>query len=135
MPGKKTNIDYRLSILPHRDAQSPAGKTLVVLETVREFASFRYDLAVTEEKNGQSMRYTVTGLRPPDLSLPSSGPAQFFREYSGLSGTCEFIVVGLDHRTNSFLVRIGKRTAALLQSPEDPFVEINLTPGTDRRQT
>jgi len=123
-PRKKQSVEYRLLITPEFDDLHQHHTTLFVLETTRIFASFRYELSVQEQKNGKKIRYTILGLRPPQLSLPASGHAQFSSEYDHLRGTYQVEIEGLDGTVNTFSVRIGKNKVQLLKSPPAPFVEV-----------
>jgi hypothetical protein len=98
MRGKKKGPapEYRLSVVPAGGDLSSHGGTLVVLRTATSFANFRYTLSVEERREGNTIHLKVLGLRPPSLDLPSSGPAEFTREYEGLHGRYRIVVEGLD---------------------------------------
>ena len=116
--------DYRLSITPRFNEASQRWKTEFLLVTTRQFASFQYELGVREMVQGKSVRLAVTGLRAPQFSFPTNGPAQFRREYDNLRGTYEIVIEGLDHRTNAFTVEIQEQAVRLVHGPDDPFVEL-----------
>lgn len=116
-------LEYRLVIAPRFDEREQKYKTLVLLETAKLFASFRYDLSVKEERGPQHLRYTILGLKTPQLSLPTSGHAQFSRLYADLQGTFEVSVRGLDGNVNTFSVRIKPERVELLKAPPRQFVE------------
>ena len=98
MGGKKKGPapEYRLSVIPAGSHRGSAGVTLIVLRTATSFANFRYALSVDERRDGNTIHLKVLGLRPPPLDLPSSGPAEFTREYEGLHGRYRIVVEGLD---------------------------------------
>jgi hypothetical protein len=125
--GKALNApayEYRLTLEPHFNDERQLPTTLVVLETTKQFASFRYELSVREERKGKELRYAILGLKTPQLSLPSSGPAAYIREYHDLKGKYDVTVENLDGTVNTFAVHITPRTIKLLKSPKDPFIEI-----------
>ena len=115
--------EYRLVVAPRFDEREQKYKTLVLLETAKLFASFRYDLSVKEERGPQHLRYTVLGLKTPQLSLPTAGHAQFSRTYADLHGTFEISVRGLDGNVNTFSVHIRPERVELLKAPPKRFVE------------
>jgi len=125
--------EYRLLIAPRFDEREQKYKTLVLLETAKIFASFRYELSVKEERAPQQLRYTVLGLKTPQLSLPTAGHAQFSRTYEDLNGTFDVSVRGLDGNVNTFSVRIRPERVELLKSPQKRFVDFvtgNAEPST-----
>jgi hypothetical protein len=89
---------YLLTVAPALNPTTRLPVTRVLLETTQSFATFQYDLAVTEIRSGQQIRYHVQGLRVPQTLLPSSGPAKFEREYDNLAGTIEMIFEGIDRK-------------------------------------
>lgn len=116
--------EYRLLITPHMNERTQKSGTLVVLETTKAFASFRYELSVKEEVEGKSIQYTILGLKAPHLSLPSAGHAQFVKEYENLKGTYSFAVEGLDGVVHESSVKIGTGKVELLKAPTSRFVEV-----------
>jgi hypothetical protein len=127
-PKARTGAEYRLLITPKFDERRQVTTTLFLLETTKIFASFRYELSVTVAVSGPSIRLSILGLKTPDLSLPSAGPARFSREFDGLKGAYEIVVEGLDHNTNSFSVRISDTTVHLLQPSARTFVTLFTDP-------
>ena len=127
MPKQQVTREYRLSITSKFIEGVQRWKTLFLLETTRQFASFRYDLAVRERIQGDTIRLTVTGLKTPHLSFPTNGPAQFRQEYDNLRGTYEVVIEGLDHKVNTFTVEIEEQSARLVRQPAHPFVELLVT--------
>jgi len=117
-------LDYRLLIAPTFNEREQRYKTLFKLETTQLFSTFTYDLSVREEHSGRAFRFTILGLKAPQLSLPRAGHAQFSREYDDLRGTYEITIKGLDGRTNSFWVRISDKKVALLKASPRRFVEV-----------
>jgi len=117
--------EYRLFVSARYKDTEQEYRTVIVLQTVREFASFRYELGVEEEILDRSIRYRVTGLKAPQLSLPGSGPAFFHREYRNLRGNFKITVEGLDRNINLFEFEIGEKHVLLTKSPSKPFIEVS----------
>ncbi len=116
--------EYRLLITPHMNERTQKSGTLVVLETTKAFASFQYELSVKEDVEGKTIQYTILGLKAPHLSLPSSGHAQFVKEYDNLKGTYTIAVEGLDGVVHESSVRIGAGRVDLMKAPTSQFVEV-----------
>jgi hypothetical protein len=120
--------EYLLTVTSQYKEIEDEYRTVVILQTVREFASFRYELNVHEERHEQSITYRVTGLKAPQLSLPGNGPAFFTREYSTLRGPVKISVEGLDHKTNVFEFEVGEKAVRLTNAPQRPFVAVSTGP-------
>jgi len=116
--------EYHLSITRKFDERLQGFKTVFLLETKRLFASFRYELAVQETIEDKTIRFAITGLKPPALSIPSSGPARFRREFSNLNGVYKVVIEGLDHSVNSFSIRISQKGLHLVKADPHPFTEL-----------
>jgi hypothetical protein len=116
--------EYRLLIAPHFNEREQRYKTLFQLETTQLFSNFKYDLSVEEQIEGKHLYYSVLSLKTPLLSLPSSGRAQYTREYDDLRGTYEVTVAGLDGSTSSFTVRIAAERVTLVKKPSNGFIDV-----------
>jgi len=121
---EKSPFEYRLSIRGDLNERNQKYTMTLLMETTRQFATFRYDLAIRETREGNHIKFVVTGLKAPQLSLPANGPAQFSRQYESLEGTYELVIEGLDHRVDTFKVRFRKNAATVLERPAHPFVEV-----------
>ncbi|MGB2959861.1 MAG: hypothetical protein WBG01_09030 [Bacteroidota bacterium] len=110
-------VEYRLLVTPGWNDRLQEPTTIVVLETVQTFASFRYALSVEEERGRRSLLYKVMGLNAPDLSLSASGEAQYTREYEDLVGTIEITVQGLDGERTSCTLRVSPERVRVVKEP------------------
>ena len=120
----KHDPEYRLLVVPRVSERTQRPTTLVVLETTKAFATFRYELSVKATAGPSSLHLTVLGFRTPHLSLPSSGPARFEQEYENLSGPLEVTIQGIDGRTTSFSFEVSPGHVDLLKKPRSSFVSI-----------
>jgi hypothetical protein len=118
--------EYRLIITPMFRTREREYRVAVLLETAREFASFRYELTVREEKTDGAIHYRITGLSAPQVSLPGSGPAVFRREYRSLQGPLRISIEGLDHATNVFDLDVSSGHVRLTHSSPNPFVALTI---------
>jgi hypothetical protein len=121
---KPGQLEYRMLITPEFNEREQRYTTLVLLETTRLFASFRYELSVRESLRGKTIHYRILGLEAPRLSLPASGHARFVREYDDLRGTYEITVEGPDGNVNSFEVRISPKKVILTKTPDTQFIDV-----------
>ena len=119
--------EYRLLIMPHVSERTQRTTTLIILETTKVFATFRYDLSVKAEVTPAALRFTVLGFRTPKLSLPSSGPARFEQEFENLNGTFDIFLQGIDGRTTTFSAAITRKEVRVVKAPRKTFVQIATT--------
>lgn len=115
--------EYRLFVTRH--AGDPLHDDTVVfrLETVRTFANFQYELKVQTARSADTLAFTVLGLQPPLLSLPSSGPASFECEIEGLTGTQSVTVKALDGKVNTFQLSLSP-AVRVKRKPAHAFIHV-----------
>jgi hypothetical protein len=123
-PRKSADSEYRLLVVPQLAERTQRMTTLLVLETVKSFATFRYELSVQEHFQPPSFRFVVAGFKTPRLDLPSSGPAQYRTVFEGLDGVYEVTIEGIDGRINTFSLRVAPTKVSVLKAPQKPFVHI-----------
>jgi hypothetical protein len=121
---KPQGYEYRLRVLLRFDEREQVTKTHIRLETAASFASFRYELSIQETRSPHGVKFKILGLKAPQLSLPSSGPATVTREYADLRGMTDIIVEGLDDREATFTVDIAPDRVRLVRKPKESPVEI-----------
>lgn len=114
--------EYRLLITPHVTERTQRPTTLFLLETVKAFATFRYELSVDTQVSDDTIHIKVLGFRTPRLSLPSSGSARYEREFEHLDGTYAVTLQGIDGRSNTFTVRFAPGEVEVLKKPRSSFV-------------
>ena len=129
---RSIGAEYRLIVTPTTNSHTHSPTMHVALETAQAFAAFRYGLAVTEERRGSRIEYTVRGLAAPDLSLPGAGHAGFVREYDDLWGACEFRIRGLDGTVSSCAVRLTPGRAELITDSDTPHLVVETADPTTR---
>ena len=117
-------VDYRLVIAPFRSERENKERVLFRLETTKHFTSFQYEISVEESLADDVIRYSILGLKAPRLSLPSTGPAVFQKEYAGLQGKYQLIFESLDGTKTTFPVTIGKDFVRLGKTPPAGFIEV-----------
>lgn len=122
-PAKK-EPEYRLLVVPHVAERTGRPTTMVVLETTKAFATFRYELSVRTTVEPHALHLAVLGFRTPRLSLPSAGPARFEEEYEQFGGPLDVTIQGIDGRSTTFQFEIGPGTVTLTKKPRGSFVHI-----------
>jgi hypothetical protein len=132
---KPQGYEYRLRVLLRYDDREQVTQTHIRLETAASFASFRYEISVQETRLDRGLKLKILGLKAPQLSLPSSGPAAFIREYTNLKGVNDLVVEGLDDKQSVFTVDITPNRVLLVKRPRESPIEIivddNRPPSTD----
>ena len=118
--------EYRLQISPHVNERTLRPSTLLVLRTTKSFASFRYELAVEERREGKTIHLKILGLKAPQLDLPAAGPAEFRREYEALKGTYHVVVEGLDGSSTPVAIRVTKRNVTLTTPVARGIIEVDI---------
>ena len=137
MPGRKgksTLPEFRLLVAAAVNERTGRPTTLVVLQTTRLFSTFRYTLAVDDRRESGALLLRVLGLRTPSLDLPATGPAEFRKEYEGLSGDFRIVVEGLDGSHSSIGTYITPDRVTLTAPVSGRALEVDI-PSANRTQT
>jgi hypothetical protein len=137
MPGRKgksTLPEFRLLVAAAVNERTGRPTTLVVLQTTRLFSTFRYTLAVDDRLESGALLLRVLRLRTPSLDLPATGPAEFRKEYEGLSGDFRIVVEGLDGSHSSIGTYITPDRVTLTAPVSGRALEVDI-PSANRTQT
>lgn len=120
----RASAEYRLTISRELNERDGRHVTAFLLQTERQFASFRYEISVGEDLGEGTIGLTILGLRTPQLSLPSSGPAEFRRVYDHPDGPYEVRVTGLDGTVAMFAMEVRGNTVAITRKPPEGFLDV-----------
>ena len=137
MPGRKEKSpapEFRLLVAPAVNERTGRPTTLVLLQTTKSFSTFRYTLAVDDRPGDGALLLKVLGLRTPSLDLPATGPAEFRKEYEGLSGDITIVVEGLDGARSSISTHITPGRVTLTAPVSGRALEVDI-PSANRTQT
>jgi len=126
--------EFRLAVAPSVNERTGRPTTLVMLQTIKSFSTFRYTLAVEDRLENDALLLRVLGLRTPSLDLPASGPAEFRKEYEGLSGDIRIVVEGLDGSHSSIGTRITHGRVTLTVPVSGRALEVDI-PSANLTQT
>lgn len=68
--------EYRARIHVGSHPDTGEASLVVVIETLREFTSFAYELSLTAKSSSQGLQIHIGGLTVPSVSRPYAGPAR-----------------------------------------------------------
>lgn len=117
-------IEYRLLVTPEYDELQQRQLLLVCIRTIKEFSSFRYELAVTDTLDGATLKLNIVGLRAPKTNIPRIGFAMFEKLYEQPASIKKIVILKMDKKENSFTLRTTKLRTIVKELPERPFIEI-----------
>ncbi|MGA7160352.1 MAG: hypothetical protein WBZ48_05080 [Bacteroidota bacterium] len=119
--------EYRMLIQPSYDETLKKAGILFLIETVKQFSNFSYEVVVEETREEKRLTWSLHGLRAPELLMPSFGGAQFKKVYFDLKGTQTFILKKIDGETNEFRIKISPTSIAVQSITGTPFVSVYTT--------
>ena len=124
---KRKGIEYRMLIRPVYDETVRKDGTEFLIETVKQFSNFSYEVVVGESTGEKQLTWALHGLRAPELLMPSFGGARYSKVYFDMNGTYTFTLKKIDGEVNDFRLKILPGSAKLLSQPETPFVSMYLS--------
>jgi hypothetical protein len=121
-------------IQPTYDETLKKAGTLFLIETVKQFSSFSYEVVVEETRDDKHLTWALHGLRAPELLMPSFGGAQFKKVYFDLRGVQTFILKKIDGEVNEFKLKISSTSVAVQIMSGIPFVSVYTTKASFEEQ-
>jgi hypothetical protein len=121
---KHKGIEYRMLIQPTYDETLKKHGTAFLIETVKQFSNFSYEIVVEESWVNSHLSWTLHGLRAPELLMPSFGGAQYRKIYFDLKGTYTFTLKKIDGDFNEVTLRILPTAVAMKNFTGTPFVSV-----------
>jgi len=131
---RQEQAEFRIRVAPAVNERTGRPATVVVLQTTKSFSTFRYTLAVDDRLEDGALVLKILGLRTPPLDLPSTGPAEFRKEYDGLSGGLRIIVEGLDGARSTITTHIAPDRVTLTSALTGRALEVDI-PSANPTQT
>ena len=119
--------EYRMLIQPTYDETLKKAGTMFLIETVKQFSSFSYEIVVEETREDKLLTWALHGLRAPELLMPSFGGAQFRKVYFDLKGVQTFILKKIDGEMNEFKLKISPSSVTVQSIAGKPFVSVYTT--------
>ncbi|MDE3057718.1 MAG: hypothetical protein KGJ59_07165 [Bacteroidota bacterium] len=121
---KHKGLEYRVLVTPTFDETLKKAGTLFLIETVKQFSNFNYEVVVEDHRLNETTIWSLHGLRTPELSMPSVGAAQFRKIYFDVKGKHNFILRKADGEENLFTMKISPSSVSILIQPEHLFASI-----------
>lgn len=90
MAQKKQPVEYRLLVRPMYDETVKKSGFVFYLETTMQFTNFSYVVDVKDHVEGNTIVWSLHGLRAPSLNLPATGIAYFQKTYFDLPKIIHF---------------------------------------------
>jgi hypothetical protein len=119
---KKHEPEYTLHIFHTTDSETGKPVTAFVVQTVREFVSFKYEIPLEARVEGGSIHITIHGLRVPENLVPGKGCARGTILLRALKGPHELLVTNVDGDVNKFSLAIAPRVIDVRGLSRQPFV-------------
>ncbi|HTX18495.1 MAG TPA: hypothetical protein VMG34_07530 [Bacteroidota bacterium] len=121
---KYKGIEYRMLILPFYDETLKKHGTAFLIETVKQFSNFSYEIVVEESRSEGHLTWALHGLRAPELLMPSFGGAQYRKVYFDLKGTVGFTLKKIDGELNEFKLKVLPTSVVTKDFAGIPFVSV-----------
>jgi hypothetical protein len=121
---KQKGVEYRMLIHPTYDETLKKAGTLFLIETVKQFSNFSYEVVVEETFDGSRLTWALHGLRAPELLMPSFGGAVYRKVHYELKGTYTFTLKKIDGVVNEFTMKIHPTSVLVKDFVGKPFVSI-----------
>ena len=125
---KRQDPEYTLNILQRFDDRTASSSTVFIIQTIKEFISFQYEILLESTVEGNTIDLKIRGLRTTPLIMPNVGPARGVREYPHLKGTYHLLLTKLDDESDEFTLNISEE-GITIQSANDPsFIRVSTQP-------
>ena len=125
---KNRDPDYTLNIFHYYDEKTKRNVVIFLVQTIKIFVSFRYEILLEDEIVGKEIHLRVKGLHVPELLMPQTGPAQGRRDYTQLEGMYHLVVTKQDKTVNEFSVHITSESVEIREKPKVPFIIVTNDP-------
>ncbi|MGE5314281.1 MAG: hypothetical protein ACM3Q4_06285 [Acidobacteriota bacterium] len=121
---KKTEIEYRLLVVPAYDETMQKYGTLFLVETVKQFTNFNYQILIEEGVHKRTVTWKIHGLSAPAMSMPAVGGAKFDKIYFDMNGTVHFTMIKKDGHENTATLKVTPQGVKIVELPEHPFMTV-----------
>jgi len=119
---KKHEPEYTLHVMHTADPETGDPVTAIVVQTVREFVSFKYEIPVDSEISGRTINAKIHGLRVPENLVPGKGRARGIVLHPRLKGKFELSITNVDGVLNKFSLAINSRAIEVENTSKKPFI-------------
>jgi hypothetical protein len=114
--------EYTLHVVRRRDPDTNKTGIALVVQTVREFVSFEYQIPVESTKTGTMISMKIHGLHVPENLVPGKGRAKGFVIHERLNGAYDLVVTNVDGMENRFVVNIHPPEILVRGLTRRPFI-------------
>ncbi len=121
---QKIDIEYRLLVVPAFDETLQQHGMLFLVETVKQFTNFNYQILIEESSAKRTVTWKIHGLSAPAMSMPAIGGARYDKIYFGLSGTVHFTLIKKDGQENTVTVKVSPTGVKLIDMPQHSFIAV-----------
>ncbi len=122
---KKHEPEYTLHILYTTHPETGGAATAFVVQTVREFVSFMYDIPLESAIRGQEVNISIRGLRVPENLVPGKGQARGVFYHRRLKGRYDILITNVDGAVNKFEATFGPKDIDVTKASRKPFIVYN----------
>ncbi len=119
---KKHEPEYTLHILRTTNRETGEAVTAIVVQTVREFISFKYELPLESTIEGTVINLKIHGLRVPENLVPGKGRARGAVLLPKIKGKYELSITNVDGVLNKFFLTITARGFEVKKTSRMPFI-------------
>lgn len=119
---KKHEPEYTFHILYTKHPETGTAVTAFIVQTVREFVSFKYEIPLVSKIEGQQIHVRIHGLRVPENLVPGKGQARGTIYHRRLKGKFELAITNVDGVLNKFLANFTNRSIEVKRSSRNPFI-------------
>ena len=119
---KKHEPEYTLHIQQAIHPETGEEVTAFIVQTVREFVSFKYDIPLDSEILDSEIQLRIHGLRVPENLVPGKGQARGIIYHRRLKGKHDLAVTNVDGVLNRFGLTITHRTIEVKKNSRTPFI-------------
>jgi hypothetical protein len=125
---KRKDPEYTLNIFQRFDDRTASSSTVFVVQTIKEFISFRYEILLESAVEGTIIDLKIRGLRTTPLIMPNVGPARGVREYPDLNGIYRLLVTKLDDESNELTLNISEQGITIQSATDPSFIRVSTQP-------
>lgn len=123
MSEKKKHVpEYTLHVVRRKDPETNKTGIALVVQTVREFVSFKYEIPIESTMTGTAIFLKIHGLRVPEDLVPGKGRAKGFVIHQRLKGAYDLVVTNVDGMENRFAVNIQPSEIVVKALTRKPFI-------------
>ncbi len=119
---KKHEPEYTLHFVNTEHPETGADVTACIVQTVREFVSFSYDIPLESTVEGREININIRGLRVPENLVPGKGQARGIFYHRRLKGTYDVLVTNVDGVVNKFEATFGPKDIEVKKASRKPFI-------------